>query len=189
MISTSDFRKGTKFLFRGEPYIVVDFQWVKPGKGGAYIRTKMKSMLTGSIHEETFRSGEKVEVPNLNYHDMQYLYSEDGIFHFLDQENYEQISLNRDQLDDVENLLKEQTVYKILYFSEKPIAVTPPIFMELKVTETQPGVRGDTAQGGATKPATLETGLVLQVPLFVTEDDVIKVDTRDLSYIERVKNK
>jgi len=187
VISTSDFRKGSKILFRGEPYTVVDFQWVKPGKGGAFIRTKMKNMMTGLVHEETFRSGEKLEEPDLEYRDMQYLYQEGVLYHFLDQDSYEQVSFNKDQLSDVENFLKEQEVYNVLNFVGKPIAVTPSLFMELKVVETTPGVRGDTAQGGATKPATLETGLVLQVPLFVNEGDVIKVDTRDSSYIERVK--
>jgi elongation factor P len=187
VISTSDFRKGSKILFRDEPYVVVDFQWVKPGKGGAYIRTKMRNMITGLVREETFRSGEKLDTPDLEYHDMQYLYNADGHYHFLDQDSYEQVSLNKDQIEEVENFLKEQETYNVLYFSSKAIAVTPPLFMELKVVETPPGVRGDTAQGGATKPATLETGLVLQVPLFVEEGDVIKVDTRDSKYIERVK--
>lgn len=187
MISTSDFRKGTKFLYRGEPHIVVDFQWVKPGKGGAYIRTKMRNMINGSTYEETFRSGEKMDVPNLEYRDMQYLYGDTHTYNFLDQESYEQVTLTKDQLEEVIHFLKEQSVYNVLYFSDKPIAVNPPLFMELMVKETPPGVRGDTAQGGATKPATLETGLVLQVPLFVNEGDVIKVDTRDSSYIERIK--
>lgn len=187
MISTSDFRKGSKILFRDEPYIVVDFQWVKPGKGGAYIRTKMRNMITGLVREETFRSGEKLEIPDLEYRDMQYLYNDEQLYHFLDQDSYEQVSFNKDQIEEVENFLKEQETYNILYFSGKPIAVTPPLFMELKVVETPPGVRGDTAQGGATKPATLDTGLVLQVPLFVEEGDLIKVDTRDSKYIERVK--
>ena len=167
--------------------MVVDFQWVKPGKGGAFIRTKMRNMMTGLVHEETFRSGEKLAEPDLEYRNMQYLYQEGDLYHFLDQESYEQVSFNGEQLTDVENFLKEQEVYNVLYFADKPIAVTPPLFMELKVVETTPGVRGDTAQGGATKPATLETGLVLQIPLFVNEGDSIKVDTRDASYIERVK--
>lgn len=167
--------------------MVVDFQWVKPGKGGAYIRTKMKNMITGLVREETFRSGEKLDVPDLEYRDMQYLYSDSDQYHFLDQDSFEQISLSKDQIEEVEQFLKEQEVYNVLNFSGKAIAVTSPLFMELKVTETPPGVRGDTAQGGATKPATLETGLVLQVPLFVEEGDIIKVDTRDSKYIERVK--
>ena len=187
MIATSDFRKGIKILFRDEPYMVLDYQHVKPGKGGAFVRTKMKNMLTGLTHEETFRSGEKFSVPNLEYKDMQYLYQDDGLYNFMDQDTYEQVALNKEQLYEVLNYLKEQTAYTMLYFSEKPIAVTPPLFMELEVTETQPGVRGDTAQGGATKPAKLETGLVLQVPLFINEGDRVKIDTRDAKYVERVK--
>ncbi len=187
VISTSEFRKGSKILFRSEPYVVVDFQWVKPGKGGAYIRTKMRNMITGLVREETFRSGEKLETPDLEYRDMQYLYHDDGHYHFLDQDSFEQVSFNKEQIEEVESFLKEQEIYNVLNFAGKPIAVTPPLFMDLKVVETPPGVRGDTAQGGATKPATLETGLVLQVPLFVNEGDIIKVDTRDSKYIERVK--
>lgn len=187
MISTSDFRKGGKILFRDEPYMIVDFQHVKPGKGGAFVRTKMKNMITGLMREETFRSGEKFENPNLSYKEMQYLYDDGDMYHFMDQETYDQVTLNKDQISDVLNYLKEQTIYTILYFSEKPIAVTPPIFMELEVKETPPGVRGDTAQGGANKPATLETGLTVQVPLFVNEGDFVKIDTREGSYIERVK--
>ena len=187
MISTSEFRKGSKILFNKEPYAVVDFQWVKPGKGGAYIRTKMRNMITGLVREETFRSGEKLETPDLEYRDMQYLYHDGEHYHFLDQDSSEQVSFDKDQVEEVESFLKEQEVYNVLNFSGKPIAVTPPLFMDLKVTETPPGVRGDTAQGGATKPATLETGLTLQVPLFVNEGDFIKVDTRDSKYIERVK--
>lgn len=187
MISTSDFRKGCKILFRDEPYMVVDFQHVKPGKGGAFVRTKMKNMLTGLMHEETFRSGEKFPAPDLAYKQMQFLYEQDGLYDFMDQESYEQISLNKDQVEEVLDYLKEQTVYTVLYFDDRPIAVTPPLHMELMVKETPPGVKGDTAQGGATKPATLETGMVIQVPLFVNEGDLIKVDTRTGEYIERVK--
>ncbi len=187
MISTSDFRKGTKILFRDEPYLVMDFQHVKPGKGGAFVRTKMKNMITGLMLEETFRSGEKFPAPDLEYHEMQYLYAEGDLYNFMDQESFDQVTLNKEQLEEVLPYLKEQTIYNVLYFSGRPIAVTPPMFMELAVTETMPGVRGDTAQGGANKPATLETGLVVQVPLFVTEGDILKIDTRDGIYIERLK--
>ena len=187
MISTSEFRKGAKILFRDEPYMVLDYQHVKPGKGGAYVRTKMKNMITGLIREETFRSGEKFEDPGLEYKPMQYLYADGDIYHFMDQEAYDQVTLNKVQLDEVMDYLKEQTAYTILYFKEEPIGVTPPMFMELLVTETPPGVRGDTAQGAGSKPATLETGLVVQVPLFVQEGDILKIDTRDAKYIERVK--
>lgn len=187
MIATSDFRKGLKILFRDEPYLIVDFQHVKPGKGGAFIRTKMKNMITGLMLEETFRSGEKFPSPDLENREMQFLYAEDTMYHFMDQESFEQVTLDKEQLEEVLPFLKEQAIYNVLYFSGRPITVTPPMFMELEVKETTPGVRGDTAQGGGTKPATLETGLVLQVPLFVQEGDVIKVDTRDSSYIERIK--
>jgi elongation factor P len=187
MIATSDFRKGIKILYNDAPYMVLDYQHVKPGKGGAFVRTKMKNMITGLIHEETFRSGEKFPSPNLEYKEMQYLYKDNGLYNFMDQDSFEQIALNKSQLEEVINYLKEQIIYTILYFKSDPIAVNAPMFLELKVVETTPGVRGDTAQGGATKPATLETGLVLQVPLFVQEGDIIKVDTRKDEYIERVK--
>lgn len=187
MISTSDFKKGTKILFRDEPYMVVDFAHVKPGKGGAYVRTKMRNLITFLIREETFRSGEKFPAPDLVYRNMQYLYN-DGLYHFMDQETFDQISLNKSQIAGIADYLKEQEVYTILYFNNEPINSNPPMFMNLTVAETQPGVRGDTAQGGATKPAKLESGLVINVPLFVNEGDAVKVDTRDNSYIERVKN-
>ena len=186
VISASEFRKGTKFLYKGEPHRVVAFQHVKPGKGGAFMKTKMKNMISGSTYEETFRVEEKFEEPNLEVREMQFLYQEGDEYHFMDQENYEQTFLNKKQLDDVIDFLKEQEIYVIVYFEDRPIDMTPPIFMELLVTETPPGVRGNTAQGGATKAATVETGLVLQVPLFVNEGDVIKVDTRESLYVERV---
>ena len=169
--------------------MVLDYQHVKPGKGGAFVRTKMKNMLTGLMHEETFRSGEKFPNPDLEYKQMQYLYEQEGLYHFMDQESYEQEALSKDQVEEVLDFIKEQTIYTILNFSGKPIAVNPPLFMELIVKETPPGVRGDTAQGGATKPATLETGLTLQVPLFVNEGDVLKIDTRTSTYIERLNKK
>lgn len=186
MVLAGDLRRGSKILFRGEPYSVVDYQHVKPGKGGAFMRTKMKNLISGLVHEETFRSEEKLPVPDLQYREMSYLYEHDGLYEFLDQDSYEQLALNKDQLSDILQYLKEQTVYTVLFFNEKPIAVNPPLFMEMEVKETPPGVKGDTAQGGS-KPATLETGLVLQVPLFVNEGDIIKVDTREDKYIERIK--
>lgn len=186
MISTSDFKKGTKILFKDEPYMVIGYMHVKPGKGGAFVRTKMKNMITGFIREETFRSGEKFPSPDLEYKEMQYLYPEGDLYNFMDQKNFEQVALGKDQLADIFDYLKEQIIYTILYFQGRPIAVNPPLFIELEVKETMPGVRGDTAQGGATKPATLETGLVVQIPLFVNEGDAVKIDTRNGSYVERV---
>ncbi|MBN1549176.1 elongation factor P [Candidatus Babeliales bacterium] len=188
MISTSDFRKGCKILFQNEPYMVIEYHHVKPGKGGAFVRTKMKNMITGLVREELFRSGEKFSAPDLEYKEMQYLYADD-LYHFLDQNTYDEVSLNKEQLEDVKNFLKEQTVYTILYFQGRPIAVTPPLFMELEVVDAPPGVKGDTAQGAGTKPVTLETGLVVQAPLFIEVGTVIKVDTRDSKYIERVDKK
>ena len=187
MISAGDFRKGTKFLYKDEPHVVVTYQHVKPGKGGAFMRTKMRNMITGSTYEETFRVEEKFEVPDLKYHEMQYLYQDGDEYHFMDQESYDQIALNKDHLEDVVDLLKEGVAYTVLYFEDNPIDVTAPLFMELKVVDSPPGVRGDTAQGSAHKPAVLETGLRIQVPLFVEEGEIIKIDTRDKSYIERVK--
>jgi len=188
VITASEFRKGSKFIYNGDPHAVVDFQHVKPGKGGAFVRTKMKNLISGSIYEETFRTEEKFKRPDLQYKDVQFLYNDAEGYHFMDQESYEQISLKLDQLSDVKDFLKEETVYRVLSYEDNPIEITPPLFMELEVTETVPGIRGDTAQGRATKPATLETGLAIQVPLFVNEGDKIKVDTRDSKYIERVKN-
>lgn len=187
MYSTSDFRKGLKILFRDEPYMILEYQLVKPGKGGTFLRTKMKNMITGLIREETFRSTEKFPEPNISYKEVAYLYKDNDLYHFMDQENYEEIVMNRDHLDEVLEYLKEQAIYNVLYFNNNPISVTPPMFMELKVIETTPGVKGDTAQGAGSKPATLETGLVIQIPLFVNEGDIIKVDTRQNEYVERIK--
>ena len=168
---------------------MIDYQHVKPGKGGAFIRTRMKNLITGLMREETFRSVEKLDTPDLAYKDMTYLYEEDGMYQFMDQSTYDQVPISKDQLEDVLNYLKEQTTYSMLYFENKPIAVTPPLHMQLEVVETILGVRGDTAQGAANKPATLETGMVLQVPLFVEEGQFVKIDTRDGKYIERVDKK
>lgn len=185
MISTSDFRKrSTKILWNNEPWLVVDYQLVKPGKGGTYLRTKMKNLITGRMLEETFRSAEKFPEPDLEYNQMQYLYADD-LYHFMDQESFEQIDFNEDQIEQVKNYLKEESIYTVVRFQGKPISVEPPTFMTLKVVETVPGVKGDTAQGGS-KPAKLETGLVVQVPLFVSEGHVVKVDTREDKYIEKV---
>lgn len=185
MISTSDFRKGsTKIMWKDEPWVVIDYVSVKPGKGGTYLRTKMKNLLTGRILEETFRSAEKFEEPDLEQKQMQFLYSDEH-YHFMDQESYEQFAFNEDQIETTKKYLKNGIIYNVLNFQGKPIAVEPPTFMVLEVKETIPGVKGDTAQGGS-KPATLETGLVVQVPLFITEGHKVKVDTRDDKYIEKV---
>ena len=187
MISATDFRRGTKILYNDEPHMVLEFQHNKMGRGGALVRAKLKNLVTGSAFEENFRSEKKFEDPQLEHKSMQYLYEENGLYNFMDQDTYDQVALSKDTLDDVLAYLKEQEVYHMLYFREKPIGVTAPISMILKVVETPPGVRGDTAQGGGTKPATLETGLVVQVPLFVNEGDNVRIDTRDNTYTERVQ--
>jgi len=185
MIATSDFRKGsTKILWNNEPWIVMDYQLVKPGKGGTYLRTKLKNLITGRVLEETFRSAEKFDEPDLEYKTMQYLYKDEH-YNFMDQESYDQVAFNEDQVEIVKKYLKDGIIYNILQFKGKPILVEPPTFMELEVVETVPGVKGDTAQGGS-KPAKLETGLVVQVPLFINEGHKVKIDTRENKYIEKV---
>jgi elongation factor P len=185
VISTSDFRRGsTKILWNNEPWLVDSFQHVKPGKGGAFVRTKLKNLLTGRMLEETFRSGEKFPEPDLEYKKMQYLYADD-MYHFMDQKSFEQVEFNETQIAEVKKYLKEEEIYNIINFEGNPISVEPPMFMILKITDTVPGVKGNTAQGGS-KLATLETGLAIQVPLFIEEGEKIKVDTREDKYIERV---
>lgn len=183
--STSDFRKGLKIEYKAEPYIIVDFLHVKPGKGGAFVRTKLKNLVTGNILEETFRSGEKFSIPDLEESEMQCLYESEGNFCFMDTGNFEQYFLSDKQLGEALGFMKENVIVKILLYAKKPIAVEMPNFVDLAVVKTDPGVKGDTASGG-TKPATLETGAVIQVPLFINEGDFVKVDTRKREYIERV---
>lgn len=186
MISTSEFRNGSKIELEGEPYEIIEFQHVKPGKGGAFVRTKLKSLRTGSVIERTFRAGEKVEVPDLEEKEVQYLYSTGEDYFFMDTKTYDQSSLNANQLGDSKNFLKENMVIKVLYHRGNPIGIELPIFVALRVAKTEPGIRGDTASGGS-KPATLETGATVKVPFHINEGDVIKIDTRTLEYIERVK--
>jgi len=183
--STSDFRKGLKLELEGKPFIIVDFLHVKPGKGGAFVRTRLKNMETGQVLEKTFRSGEKVDRPDLLEREMQYLYQDADGYCFMDNNNYEQIFIDDDHLGDTKNFLKENIDVKMLFFNNNPIGIELPIFVSLEITQTDPGVRGDTATG-ATKPATVETGVVIQVPLFINEGDVVKVDTRTGVYVERV---
>jgi elongation factor P len=183
--STAQFRKGLKIEISGEPLTIVDFQHVKPGKGGAFVRTKMKSLISGNVLEKTFRSGEKVDVPNLEERTMSYLYKDETGYWFMDSETYEQMNLKEDHIGDAIGYLKENVEVGILFHNNKPIGLDLPMFMELAVAETDPGVRGNTASGGS-KPAKLETGKTIQVPLFINEGDIVKVDTRTDEYIERV---
>jgi len=187
MYSTSDFRRGLKVVFKDEPYIIVEFQHVKPGKGGAFVRTKMKNLVSGRVLEETFRSGEKLERPDLEEKNVQYLYSDpkDG-FVFMDEDTYEQLHLSEEQVGDSRFYLLENMHLMINMYQGRPIGLDLPTTVNLEVTQSDPGVKGDTATG-ATKPATLSTGLVVQVPLFINEGDVLKIDTRSGEYLERAK--
>jgi elongation factor P len=184
VILAGDLRPGMKIELDGMPYVVTDYQWVKPGKGGAFNRTKLKNMRTGSIVERTFRTEEKVESADLEERHAQFLYRSGDEFHFMDTETYEQFYLTENQMGDAPNYLKEEMVVTIVSHRSKPLNVEVPIFVELVVAETDPGVRGDTASGGS-KPATLETGAVIQVPLFINVGDRLRVDTRTGNYIER----
>jgi elongation factor P len=186
MYSTPDFRKGLKIELNGEPFAIVEFLHVKPGKGGAFVRTTLKSLITGNVIDRTFRSGEKVDKPDLEEKEMQFLYESEEQFYFMDNETYDQLFLTEKQLGDARNYLQENIQLTVVFHNGKPIGVDVPIFVELKVASTEPGVKGDTA-AGATKPATLETGMVVQVPLFVDEGDTLKIDTRTGKYIERVR--
>lgn len=186
MYDTSSIRKGLKFEIDGDPYIVVDFQFVKPGKGQAFTRTKIKNMLTGAVLEKTYRSGEKLKPAHIEEHQMQFLYKEGENYCFMDQTSFEQIFVDGDVVGDLSKFLPDNLVVSVLFFSERPVDITLPNFVELEVTETDPGHKGDTATG-ATKPATLSTGAIINVPLFVEQGEVLKVDTRNGEYVERVK--
>ena len=186
MVSTAEFRKGLKIEIEGKPYLIVDFQHVKPGKGGAFVRTKLKNMINGRVTDQTFRSGEKVGRPDMEEKEMQYLYREGDHFVFMDNATYDQVYLSKDQIGEQTQFLQENINIKLLYFNKEPLGLELPNFVELAVTATEPGFKGDTATGG-NKPATLETGAVIQVPLFISEGDRIRVDTRTGNYLERVK--
>lgn len=185
MLSTTDFRKGLKIEVDDVPYAMVDFQHVKPGKGGAFVRTKLRNLISGGVVERTFRAGEKFDKPDLEEKKMQYLYAEGTQFYFMDTETYEQTFLTQEQLGESKNYLQENITINVLFYQGKPIGVDLPTFVALTVVKTDPGLRGDTASGGS-KPATMETGAVIQVPLFINEGDKLKIDTRTGAYIERV---
>lgn len=186
MISTSDFRRGTKIEYKGAPHEILDFQHHKMGRGGAIVRTKLKNLITGSIFDDSFKGGEKFPPPNLEEKSMQYLYNQDNLYYFMDMETYEQLPLNPEQLGNSKKFVKENMQVKILYYGNSPLTVVIPIFVELKIVKTAPGVKGDTASGG-NKPAELETGLTVKVPFHINEGDIIKIDTRTSEYVERVK--
>jgi elongation factor P len=183
MYATNQFRKGLKVELEGIPYEIVDFQHVSPGKGRAFTRTKLKNMLNGNVIERTITSGDKVDKANTEQKEMQFLYKDAAGYNFMNQENYEQVALQDDIIGSAKDFLQENLVIQVMYFNERPIGIELPTFVVLKVTETTSAFKGDTV--GGTKPATLETGAVIQVPFHLKEGDMIKVDTRDYSYVEK----
>ncbi len=185
MYDTSDIRKGLKVLMDGNPFTVIEFQFVKPGKGAAFTRTKFKNLLTGAVVERNIRSGEKLEPANVEEKNMQFLYKEGDDLVFMDESSFEQVSVRRDMVGDNWDLMKDNLPCAVLFFNERPVDISLPTFVLLEVTASEPGVRGDTS-GNVTKPATVETGAEIQVPLFIRIGDLIKIDTRTHEYVERV---
>lgn len=187
MISTADFRNGMVIVLDGDLMEIVEFQHVKPGKGGAFVRTKLKNILTGRVLEKTFRSGERMEEARVEDQVWQYLYFDGDLYHFMDNKTYEQLAVGGDIVGDGAKWLKENANATLVFHDGKVIGFEPAVFVELEITKSDPGVQGDRASG-ATKPATLESGATIQVPLFLNEGDVVKVDTRTGQYIERVSS-
>lgn len=184
MISASEFRNGVTIEVDGDIFTIVEFQHVKPGKGAAFVRTKIKNLVTGGVTERTFRPSEKMPKAHIERKDMQYLYSDGELFHFMDNETYEQIAVNASDIGNALKYVKENEMVKILSHNGSIFGIEPALFVELEVTETEPGFKGDTAQG-ATKPATVETGASVNVPLFVNIGDIVKIDTRTGEYLGR----
>jgi elongation factor P len=185
MYEVSDFRRGLKIEIEGVPWVVVDFQHVKPGKGNAFTRTKLRNLVTGANLEKTFKSGEKFKIPDVVTKDMQFLYKDENGFHFMDSSNYEQIQLTPENVGDAANYLIENLECVLLFFNGRAIGIDLPNSVVLKIVETDPGVRGNTVSGGS-KPAKLQTGAIVSVPLHLSEGDMIKVDTRTHQYIEKM---
>ena len=185
MIAAGDFKNGVTFELDGQIYQIVEFQHVKPGKGAAFVRTKLKNIITGATVERTFNPTDKMPKAHIERKDMQYLYNDGDLFYFMDTETYEQLPLSKDVLGDSLKFVKENMVVKILSHKGSVFGIEPPTFVELKVTRTEPGFKGDTATG-ATKPAEVETGTIIKVPLFINEGDVVRIDTRTGEYMERV---
>ena len=184
MYSTTDFSKGLKIEIDGTPFEIIEFQHFKPGKGGAMVRTKLRNILNGRVLDNTFRSGEKVERPNLESRDMQFLYHEGEQLVFMDMTTYDQMHMDAEATDGKANYLKDGQECRVLLYNEKPLDIEIPASLVLEVTETEPGAKGDTVSN-VTKPATLETGVVIQVPIFVNIGDRVKVDTRTNGYLSR----
>ena len=185
MISAGDFRNGVTLEIDGQVVQILEFQHVKPGKGAAFVRTKLKNVINGGVVERTFRPTEKFPQARIDRVDMQYLYADGELFNFMNQETYDQVALNKDIIGDALKFVKENEVCKVVSYNGNVFSVEPPLFVELEITETEPGFKGDTAQG-ASKPATVETGATVYVPLFVEIGDKIKIDTRTGEYLSRV---
>ena len=185
MISAGEFRKGVTIEIDGQVFLIVDFQHVKPGKGAAFVRTKIKNVVTGGVLERTFNPNDKYPRAHIETKEMEYLYNDGDLYYFMDNETYEQLPLNKDQVDEAMNFVKENTTVTIRFFKGEAFSVDPPNFVELEVVEAEPGVRGDTASN-VQKNAVLETGYRIQVPLFVNQGDKIRVDTRSGEYMERL---
>lgn len=188
MYDLSDFKKGLKVMVEGEPYTVIDFQHVKPGKGNQFTRTKLKNLLNGSNLERTFKSGEKFEVPDVAFKDMNFLYKDESGFNLMDQSSYEQVALNTELVGDAANYLTENLQVKVVFFNDRAVGIEVPKSVTLKVTQTDPGHKGNTVTN-TYKAATLETGYVVQVPLHISEGDMLKINTTDGAYVERVNLK
>ncbi len=186
MYEINDIRKNLKIQIDGEPYIVSDFQFVKPGKGNAFNRTRLKNMITGNVIDRTYKSGEKLEPAALEEHSMQFLYVQGNVYYFMNTESYEQIELDESQVGDAKDYLIENLEVSVLLFNNRPISITLPNFVTLQVVETEPGVRGDTVTGG-TKPAIMHTGAKIMVPFFINNQDWLVIDTRTGQYVERAK--
>ena len=185
MVSAGDFRNGITIELEGNVYQIIEFQHVKPGKGAAFVRTKLKNIKSGGVVEKTFRPTEKCPQARIDRREMQYLYADGDLYNFMDTENYEQMAMSAADIQDSMKFVKENEMVKMLSHNGSVFAVEPPLFVELEITETETGFKGDTATG-ATKPATVETGAVVYVPLFVNQGDVIKIDTRTGEYLSRV---
>ena len=186
MLMAGDFRNGKTFELDGQVMQIVEFQHVKPGKGAAFVRTKMKNVITGAVIERSFSPTDKFEEAVVERKDMQYSYNDGGLYYFMDLDTYELVPLDADKLSDNFKFVKEEMICRIVSYKGNVFAVEPPMFVELTVTETEPGFKGDTATG-TTKPATLETGATIKVPLFINEGDVLRIDTRTGEYLERAK--
>lgn len=184
MVSAGDFRKGITIEIDGQVWVIVDFQHVKPGKGAAFVRTRMKNIMQGNVLEKTFNPTEKFENAHVDKKEMQYLYNDGELYYFMDNETYEQLPLNKNKVEDAMNFVKENMTVTIKFFKGEAFSVEPPNFVELQIAETEPGFKGDTATAG-NKPAILETGYKISVPLFINEGDLIRVDTRTGEYMER----